>query len=414
MDAPLVNPRSKSPTSSPEVQDQLQRILSSAQFKNSKRCSAFLRQVVEGAAEGRFDLLKERSLGVSVFDREPDYDTNQDPIVRNTAGQVRKRLAQYYHEPGRERELRIDLPPGSYVPEISVPEILAPAPVLPIAAEAEAVVRPRDRVWRWVGAGLLGALALALAVWFFPTSQSPLQRFWAPVIRYPGAVVLCVGQGHTYKLTPELDAFYENGQRTPDGQRLDSIPLSSIVPAWDRYVALSDARTALRFSTLFAQFGKDVTLRGGRSTSLADLRGKPVVLVGAFNNDWTLRLTGELRFYFEYDPERKVEVLRDRQHPDNRSWQVRTDTTGPQIEIDYAIVSRVHNPTTEQTVVVAAGIRGGGTSAAGEFLTNPAYIAQALRSAPSGWERKNVQFVLSTKMYSGNPGPPAVVAEHYW
>ena len=82
-----------------EVQDQLQRILTSTQFKNSKRCSDFLRQVVEGAAEGRLDLLKERSLGVSVFDRAPDYDTNQDPIVRNTAGQVRKRLASTITSP---------------------------------------------------------------------------------------------------------------------------------------------------------------------------------------------------------------------------------------------------------------------------------------------------------------------------
>ena len=110
--------------------------------------------------------------------------------------------------------------------------------------------------------------------------------------------------------------------------------------------------------------------------------------MGAFNNNWTLRLTGELRFYFEYDPERKVEILRDRQNPENRSWQVRTDTAIPQIETDYAIVTRVHNPTTEQTVVVAAGIRGGGTSAASEFLTNEAYLTQALGSAPSGWEQK--------------------------
>ncbi|HYI95546.1 MAG TPA: hypothetical protein VEX68_18545, partial [Bryobacteraceae bacterium] len=196
--------------------------------------------------------------------------------------------------------------------------------------------------------------------------------------------------------------------------RLESIPAGDISPVFDRYVALSDARAVMRFGALFARSGKDVVLQGGRSTSLADLRGKPVVLVGAFNNDWTLRLTGELRFYFEFDSDRKVEIVRDRQSPENQSWQVRTDTAIPQIETDYAIVTRVHNPTTEQTVVVAAGIRGGGTSAASEFLTNETYLTQALESAPSGWERKNVQFVLSTKMFSGNPGPPTIVAAHFW
>jgi hypothetical protein len=391
-----------------DVRDQLRRILASPQFKNSRRCSDFLREVVEGACEGRAEQLKERNLGVLVFDRPPDYDTNQDPIVRNTAGQVRKRLAQYYHEPGRETELRINLPPGSYVPEVSSP-VPPQSSTRPPAITDPGVARP-GRWSRWVAIASLATLAVVLSTRLWPEAQSPLDRFWSPVVKDQGPVIVCVGQGHTYKLTPELDRFFESG-RAPERE---SVPITDITPSWERYVALSDARSAMRFGALFARYGKDFTLQGGRNTSLADLRGKPVVLVGAFNNDWTLRLTGELRFYFEFDPERKVEVLRDRQHPENRSWQVKTEETGPQIETDYAIVSRVHNHTTEQIVIVAAGIRGGGTSAAGEFLTNPTYLANALRTAPANWESKNVQFVLSTKMFSGNPGPPAVVTSHYW
>jgi hypothetical protein len=63
---------------------------------------------------------------------------------------------------------------------------------------------------------------------------------------------------------------------------------------------------------------------------------------------------------------------------------------------------------------MAGGIKGGGTHAAGEFLTNPKYMSEALENAPSGWKDRNVQFVLSTRMYSGTPGPPQVVAAHYW
>ena len=65
-------------------------------------------------------------------------------------------------------------------------------------------------------------------------------------------------------------------------------------------------------------------------------------------------------------------------------------------------------------MVVAAGIRGGGTTAAGEFLTNPTYLKQALQDAPPHWAEKNVQFVLATRLFSGNPGPAKVVAAHYW
>ena len=44
---------------------------------------------------------------------------------------------------------------------------------------------------------------------------------------------------------------------------------------------------------------------------------------------------------------------------------------------DYALISRVVDPTTGQLVVTAAGIMAYGTRAAGEFLTDPAYMEQA-------------------------------------
>ena len=69
--------------------------------------------------EGDLDSLKERILGIEVFKRPHDYDTGADPVVRITAGEVRKRIALYYHDEGTEQELRIELPPGSYIPAFS-------------------------------------------------------------------------------------------------------------------------------------------------------------------------------------------------------------------------------------------------------------------------------------------------------
>src|SRR5580658_8310319 len=99
-----------------EVTQQLERTVRSRHFRNSKRYPSFLRFVVEQTLAGKTEALKERTLGTDVFARRSDYDTNADPIVRVTAGEVRKRIAQYYQESGHEHELRIDLPLGSYVP----------------------------------------------------------------------------------------------------------------------------------------------------------------------------------------------------------------------------------------------------------------------------------------------------------
>ena len=404
-----MNGRSKTPAPPPsagDIRGQLDRLLGSPPFRSSRRCSDFLRYVVEESSAGRTDQLKERTVGVAVFERDPDYDTNQDPVVRNTAGQVRKRLAQYYCEAGREREVRNDLPAGSYVPEIYIPEAAAPV------REVAPAIEPDRKRW-WI-AGLAVAVALAAGVFWIQRPQpNDVDRFWAPLVQHSGTVVVCVGQGHTYKLAGDWDKIIdESGGRFPAS--IQNVPAGDVIPTFDRYVGLTDVQALTRLAGLFSRFGKQIEVRAGRTTSLADLRGRPSVLIGAFNNSWTLSLTGELRFFFEEDATGKFEVVRDRAHPDNRSWQVRKDLSAAQIQTDYAIVSRVFNPTTEKAIVVAAGIRGAGTQAAGEFLTNLTYLSQALKDAPRDWEGKNAQFVLGTKMYGGAPGPPTVLASHYW
>ena len=89
------------------IQPQLERILANPLFKNSKRYPNLLRYVVERTLDGHPGELKERTLGIEVFGREPDYDTNLDPVVRTTAAEIRKRLAQYYQEPNHETEPRM-------------------------------------------------------------------------------------------------------------------------------------------------------------------------------------------------------------------------------------------------------------------------------------------------------------------
>src|SRR5580658_8294221 len=89
---------------------ELQEVLASPHFCNSKRYPAFLQYVVENTLAGKSDLLKERTLGVEVFDRPPSYDTNADTVVRYTAGEVRKRLLLYYSEHGENSTIHISLP----------------------------------------------------------------------------------------------------------------------------------------------------------------------------------------------------------------------------------------------------------------------------------------------------------------
>ncbi len=392
---------------------QLSRILDSLQFRSSKRCSLFLRHVVEHATENHTESLKERSLGVEVFGRDPNYDTSQDPVVRSTAGEVRKRLAQYYLEAGHRDEIRISLPPGSYNPEFHLsPERMVPALLaIPVA---------RSRRWWWAGACVgIAVAASAAVIAFAPLRHTNLDRFWSPVVEPSSPVVMCVGQPKAYRLESDAmrkaEAWMERSSRGENPAAPASIPFSEIKPVWDRQISLVDAQAMLPLCQLLTRKGKKVEIRGGRVSSLADLRGKPCILIGAFNNDWTMRLTSELRFYFEQGPVDDSMVIRDRQDLNRKDWAGSRNWPAPaDLTSDYAIVSRVFNPMIEQTVVSVAGGSGYGTYAAGEFLANEEYFAAALKDAPADWYRKNMQVVLSVKVISGTPGPAKVLATYFW
>src|ERR1700759_3236340 len=140
-----------------QVRRQMERLLATAHFKNSRRYPALFRFIVEETLEGRGEFLKERLLGVRVFNRPPDYDTADDPIARVTIAEIRKRIAQYYHEEAHESEMRIELTSGRYEPEFyprkakpaapveSVTPVAPAAPVIdtPVAAPLPQVRKPR-------------------------------------------------------------------------------------------------------------------------------------------------------------------------------------------------------------------------------------------------------------------------------
>jgi hypothetical protein len=398
-----------------EILAELALVLESHHFSASRKCSRFLRHIVEAAVDGHFDCLKERTLGVDVFEREPHYDTNQDPIVRGTAGEVRKRLAQYYLE-AAPNKLRFTLPPGSYIPEVHpVTPPFAPSPAIAPVIES---TQPKKRNWLLLQLAVVALCAvIAAGVWLWPR-PAPLDSFWGPILQR-NTVLVCLGQPQLYTFRPEtlrsLNSYFDNGLDRRPSIAPPSVPLTQIVPMWNIPVALADAQAVSRLTNLFAQKRKRVDLRGERLISLSDLRGKPAVFIGAFDNDWTLSFARDLRFYFDSDPRSHAQIIRDKQRPDATNWQlVNAWPPGREITEDYALVTRVVNRTTEQTIVILGGIAQYGTEAAAEFVTDPDYFEQALAHAPRGWSGKNIQVVLSTRVLSGVGGPPTVMAVYFW
>ncbi|HEY1871816.1 MAG TPA: hypothetical protein VGG71_12210, partial [Chitinophagaceae bacterium] len=98
------------------IREQLLRILTSFEFRNSQVLSRFLQFVVEEALGGRSDEIKEYTIGVRALGRPADFNPQVDAAVRIHAGRLRRMLHEYYNNKGRGDSVLIDIPKGSYVP----------------------------------------------------------------------------------------------------------------------------------------------------------------------------------------------------------------------------------------------------------------------------------------------------------
>jgi hypothetical protein len=398
------------------ILQQLDRMLKSRHFRNSRRYPAFLAHIVRRRLEGDLESLKERILGIEVFSRAHDYDTGADPVVRITAGEVRKRIALYYHDEGTEQELRIELPAGSYVPvffpfpaSVSPQALLFPLPEssdepirIPTAPTGIQELPRRRRAFRFriLAAAMAVALGLATAtVWFLAWRSSPLQSMWRPFFDSPDQALIVVGSP-----LGGLAGSVNNGA-----------PLDSHSHV---HLSLNDALALADVASLFEVHHRSYRAQAAAATSLDDLRKRPVVLIAAFGNPWSGRILAPLRFSLlrqQVAPDGSTILgsIVDRRHPGSM-WNFDFAKPVTVNSKDYAIVARLHSDLTEGPVAVIAGLGSSATESAGEFLSSPEYLQQINTVAPASWRNKNLELVLEVPIVDGKASHAHIVASEFW
>jgi hypothetical protein len=404
-------------------------------FRSSRRSIAFLKYVVGETLKGSGEQIKERTIGIEVFGRSSSYDTNLDHIVRTAATELRKRLAIYYGDEKHRSELRISLVPGSYIPKFTHAHQVGQAPsdgvvrnghigapdgnrhsAVEPAADAnreagheagwvENRIMRRRNGWRLAFLLSVAVLAAGSAAWYWFIKQTPEYLFWKPVLDTPGAVLLAVGDVPNGPPTPVAT---DEGQSAPA-----AIPQSGASGS----VPFADAVTIARVVGVLQSNGKKVNIRRENASSFSDLREGPVVLIGAFNNEWSLRLTRRLRYTLAIDGENHLIYIKDAKNPSSRAWSWGTNQSrehigeagGPVLH-DYALISRIRNSETGNVLIVIGGLYTYGTQSAGEFLTDPQLMGSFAKTTRLNAGSQNLQIVLETTVTDGTPGPPTVLA----
>lgn len=375
-----------SPEERAEVTRALDELLLLPLFSNSKRYPTLLRYVVEQTLEGRGDEIKERSIGIDVFGRPPDYDTNLDTIVRYTAGEVRKRLAVYYRDAG-DLPIQIRLTARAYHAEFLRLTEAGPQP------QAVAAPLPSRNVAMWWLVASAAVLVLVLAGYFVwdHFHNNAISRFWDPLIDHKTPTIISLG-----------------GVVVSPGSRLGTSAASD-VGGVNPYLSFENGLAMGRAAALLNALGGSYRVQPSSITTLAEIRENPTVLVGAYNNDWTYRLAAPLRFHFTAHPD---EEIVDAQTP-GRRW-IRDGSRPFNEAPDYALVARFRNPSTDSMVVLIAGLQRFGTDAASQFVTSREQLAALDRLIGSDWGNRNVEVVLRVDVVNGRSGAPSIVATHVW
>jgi hypothetical protein len=385
------------------VRLELVHIFESPQFHGSKRCQDFLEYVVEQTLAGLPHGLKERTIGVAVFGRSNTYDTNEDGIVRMKASEVRKRLALYHADRGKNAAVCIELPVGSYVPTFCKRSALEhessaalPTESLPLVTEDVAPewknqqtlrTKRRRRIWGTVFV-VLSAVAACGSWYEFRSSPTVLDQFWAPVLQSPSPVVIAAAYGQVYMPT-----------RPP--------AVKDFTLLTDQYVGGGDLVAASWISGLLGRRGHPFTVKIGNAVSFEDLHNAPAILIGYSSDQWKA-MTKDFRFFIDDENG----IIMDNGKP--TEWYPHNVRSDFHSDDDYAIISRAFYPQTNEMMMLVSGCEQYGTQAAAELITNSGLLAKVLQGAPKGWQKKNLQFVIHVRVIANSPASPEVVASYYW
>lgn len=418
------------------VTAELDSILKAPIFAQSGRCKRFLNHVVVQTLAGNAPQLKERTIGIAVFERTNDYDTGDDSIVRVTANEVRKRLGQYYGQSAGAHPIQIELPRGSYVPEFriqaprrgkaaeahSVPELAdgSPRPVeisqvtpadipalaepgfVPLQANAKTGNSRRPLLYSviLVSVVLIGTVLLGLLRYQAPNGIPDL---WSSFLHPSSPVLVCID---THRLPIQ-------GSESTDGKKFVDMVLRKQI------IALDDAAVLASMAAMLGK--KEIPFRvvGAEQTSLADLRRQPAILIGAIDNQWTIRLTADLPYRIEVaNPpgsgaaKEPIASIVDSKQAGTR-WITDLSVPFGAWKSDYAVIARMDDVTTGVPVLIEAGLGNDGTLAASELVTSGG-LSTNLSNEPSCRDKRNFEAVIETQIIDTKSGPPHLLRLSCW
>jgi hypothetical protein len=301
----------------------------------------------------------------------------------------------------------IELPVGSYVPEFRSHDVTPPIletvlttseiglsygteelvhPALPVAVQLRTL--PKRSFWNKTSISLIAAFLLAVAVTVTfairGARASEADRLW--IGAFGGKdVLLCAGPLGAEQLQNRTAQQYSNSG-----------------------ISFTIAKTLSIVGSAIGRTGGSTFLIPMQETKLEDLQRSPAVLLGAYNNEWMMRLQAPLRYQFFSNADGSRAII------DTKILGAKRLMADDQPQRDYGILAHFHSPSTGQSTVIIGGLGTHGTAAVRIFLSSPELLEEFSKLAPHGWEKGNYEIVLSSDSVNKLADSPKVVATSFW
>jgi hypothetical protein len=432
-------PASQAPSKA-EVRETMRRILTSRHFVNAPTKQRFLQLICESYLNGRASELNEYMIGCELYDRDESYNPALDPIVRVGAHGLRKRLEAYYKGEGKDDEIILEIPHGSYAPSFirraALQENSEPAKDAPEAPGSGAFIEKHSKT-------LLNLLVISLMIITLTLAYSNTQlrlqsrasaqsrevggvfeSVWGAFMRDGSPALLVLGNPSVYRFWHPTDPASLSKMRVGlsleeakvmgdalgrERLTVNNLSAPQLMLAYDEYACLGETIGLYRIAGLFDKIGKTLTLKQSRRLIAEDLRNYDAILLGS---SWVKEWQGNapIRSWFITGPAAAI-IEQNLLPGDEREFVAKyNEETGKLIE-DYALIAVKPGISERKTVMIVAGTRSEGTQAALEYLTDENYIADLNKRfhRTLGAFPKYFQVLLKVSVDNGIPTDISVI-----
>lgn len=433
------------------------RIATSGSLGRSQLLSDFLLHIVDRSIRGRTDQITEQQIGVLVFGRTEDYNSNDDNIVRSYARKLRKRIDEYFATEGRDEPLRLEIPRGGYTPiffelerapseaDASIDDSHAAASEVeadtqrltykpieraPINAEslANVAVAPQERIAGRFTSGMLFALLVGLmlgaGVMLLFFRRPPLSpedavshSLWRQLFNkdrdtfiVPSDAGLVIMQRLLVRPVP-LASYVSGTYRTQLRAEELANAREILKLSNRRYTSVVDLDLAARLAELREAVPARMMIRYARDLRMDDLRSGNAILIGSDeSNPWIELFRPQLHFSFRLDADPDKPSGFANIYP--RPGEATLYTTKGQEEKTYGVIAYLPNLSNSGHVLIVAGLNTAGTQAAAAFLLDPASMMPILKRARTAHgDLQPFELMVGASNVATNASTPHMILE---